>query len=160
MPEKPRPEALRGDSDVARTPGRSLLAFCDSEDDRELDALFPGANGVYLLRERHILLRSALSTDGRAKTLAHGLAHHLLHRDAAREGDLPAFATEAEGTAHAVLWYFGVRASEYSFACVARWAESKGVVKAALANVQKAVRTLARRWRMVPLRRRNVPNAG
>ena len=61
-------------------------------DDAEIDRISPGANGVYLLREKRILLRSTLSADGRAKTLAHELAHHLLHRDAkATEADRPTF---------------------------------------------------------------------
>ena len=129
--------------------GRSLLAFCNSEgvpvseDDSELDALSPGAKGLYHLREKRILLRSALPTDQRTKTLAHELAHHLLHRDAeASEEVRPTFEAEAEGTAYAVLSYFGVDASEYSFAYVARWAESKEVVKAALSNIQRTVRTI------------------
>lgn len=112
-------------------------------DDAELDRLSSGANGVYLLQENRILLRSTLSVDGRAKTLAHELAHHLLHRDAVgTEADRPTFEAEAEGTAYAVLSYFGVDASEYSFAYVARWAESKEVVKTALFNIQKTVRVI------------------
>jgi hypothetical protein len=149
IPEKPRPSALHANSDAARALGRSLLGFCESEgvpvseDDAELEALSPGANGVYLLREKRILLRSTLSDDGRAKTLAHELAHHLLHRDAgATEADRPTLEAEAEGTAYAVLSYFGVDASGYSFAYVARWAESKELVKAALSNIQKTIRTI------------------
>ena len=149
LPEKPRPRALRGDSDAAQALGRSLLAVCElegvavSEDDAELSALSPGARGVYLLHEMRILLRSTLSSDGRVKTLAHELAHHLLHRDAvASEEDRPTLETEAEGVAYAVLSYFGIDASGYSFAYVAHWAEGKDVAKAALNNIQKAVRTI------------------
>ncbi len=149
MPERPRPRPLRGDSDAARALGCSLLAFCESEgvsvseDDAKLDALSPGANGLYRLREKRILIRSTLSADGSAKTLAHELAHYLLHRDlAASEEDRPTLEAEAEGVAYAVLSYFGVDASEYSFAYVARWAESKEVAKAALSNIQKAVRKI------------------
>lgn len=149
MPEKPPPKALRGNSEAARALGRSLLDFCAlegvpvSEDDAELDRHWPGANGVYLLREKRILLRSALPADGRTKTLTHELAHHLLHYDAvASEADRPTFEAEAEGVAYAVLSYFGVDASEYSFAYVARWAERKDVVKAALSNIQKTVRKI------------------
>ncbi|MGI8910542.1 MAG: ImmA/IrrE family metallo-endopeptidase [Rubrobacteraceae bacterium] len=41
-----------------------------------------------MLREKRILVRSALSADGRAKTLAHELAHHFLNRNAdASEAD-------------------------------------------------------------------------
>jgi hypothetical protein len=149
LPEMPRPKALRGDSEAARALGKSLLSFCESqdvpvtEDDSELDALSPGANGVYSRVEKRIILRSNLSADGRAKTLVHELAHHLLHRDpAATEADRPTFEAEAEGTAYAVLSYFGIDASEYSFTYVARWTESKNVVKTALFNVQKAVHTI------------------
>jgi hypothetical protein len=96
-----------------------------------------------LLRERRILLRSSLSADGKAKTLAYELAHHLLHRDAeATEPDRPTFQAEAEGTAHAVLSHFGVDPSGYSFAYVARWTESKEVVKAALSIIQRTVRAI------------------
>ena len=56
--------------------------------------------------------------------------------------DRPTFEAEAEGTAYAVLSYFGVDVSEYSFAYLARWAGSKEVVKAALSNIQKAVQSL------------------
>ena len=149
LPERPRPKTLRGDSDAARALGRSLLSLCESEsvpvseDDAELDALSPGANGVYSRVEKRILLRSDLSADGRAKTLVHELAHHLLHGDpGATEADRPTFEAEAEGTAYAVLSYFGVDASEYSFAYVARWAGSKELVKAALSNIQKTVRRI------------------
>lgn len=149
MPERPKPKLLRGDSDAAWTLARSLLAFCGSEGvpvsegDAELDALSPGANGLYSLRERRILLRSALPADQKAKTLAHELAHHLLHQDATvSEHDRPTLEAEAEGVAYAVLSYFGVDASAYSFAYVARWAENKEVVKAALANIQKTVRAI------------------
>lgn len=149
LPEKPRPKALRGDSDAARGLGRSLLAFSRSEgvpvseDDADLDKYSPGANGVYLLREKRILLRSTLSADGRTKTLAHELAHHLPHRDAVgEEADRTTFEAEAEGTAYAVLCYFGVDASEYSFTYVAHWAESKEVVKTALSNIHKTVRVI------------------
>ncbi len=42
----------------------------------------------------------------------------------------------------APLSYSGVDATEYSLAYVARCAEGKDVVKAALSNVQKRVRTI------------------
>lgn len=169
LPEKPRPKALRGDSDAARELARSLLAVCEaegvpvSEDDAELERRSRGANGVYLLREKRIILRSALPADGRAKTLVHELAHHLLHRDAAAtEADRPTFEAEAEGVAYAVLSYFGVDigvdTSEYSFAYVARWAESKEVVRISLSNVQRAVRVLVEAVEGTPPRVENAPD--
>lgn len=149
MPEKPRPKVLRGDSDNARTLVRALLVFCESEgvpvleDDACLDAIGSNANGLYSLREKHILLRRGLSADQRAKTLAHEIAHHLLHRDMAPLAeDRPTLETEAEGVAYAILSYFGVDATAYSFAYVARWAGEKEVLKSALASIQVTVRTI------------------
>lgn len=140
-----RVKALNGSSEAARTLCRSLLSLCESEDvpvlkdDSELDDLSPGASGVYSRVEKRIILRSNLSADGRAKTLAHELAHHLLHRDpGATEADRPTFEAEAEGTAYAVLSYFGVDSSEYSFAYVARWAGRQELFKATISNIQKA----------------------
>ena len=90
-----------------------------------------------------ILLREPLSDDQKAKSLTHELAHHLLHRNAsATEAERPTLEAEAEGTAYAVLSYFGVDASSYSFAYVAHWAEQKEVVKAVLSNVQKTARAI------------------
>ena len=60
----------------------------------------------------------------------------------AAKAERPTLEAEAEGTAYAVLSYFGVDASEYSFAYVAHWAEQKGVVNAALSNIQKTARKL------------------
>jgi antirestriction protein ArdC len=150
LPEKPGPEVLTGSSEAARGLARSLARICEAEgltvreDSEELDALYPGANGLYSPRKGLILLREGASDDGRAKTLAHELAHHLLlHRDAPASGaERAVLEAEAEGTAYAVLSYFGVDASGYSFAYVAHWAERKEMVKAVLARVQMAARRI------------------
>src|SRR5215210_2380496 len=142
LPEKPRPMVLAGSSSAARTLARSLRRLCKAEglelreSGEELDALYPGANGLYSPRRKLILLRETLADDQKAKSLTHELAHHLLLRDA------PASEAEAEGTAYAVLSYFGVDTSSYSFAYVAHWAEQKEVVKAVLASVQKTARAI------------------
>jgi hypothetical protein len=153
LPEKPRPAALTGDSPAARALAQSLaqsLAWlCDAEglelreSGEELDALHPGANGLYSSRKRLILLRETLADDQKVKSLTHELAHHLLHRDVrTSEAERPTLEVEAEGTAYAVLSYFGVDASDYSFAYVAHWAEQKEVVKAVLSNIQKTAREI------------------
>ena len=149
LPEKPRPSTLPGCSQAARTLARSLARLCEAEglelreSGEELDALYPGANGLYSPRRRLILLRETLAGDQKAKSLTHELAHHLLHRDArALEAERPTLEVEAEGTAYAVLSYFGVDASDYSFAYVAHWAEHKEVVKAVLSSIQKTAREI------------------
>jgi antirestriction protein ArdC len=149
LPVKPRPAALPGCSPAARALARSLVRLCEAErlelreSGEELDALYPGANGLYSPRRKLILLRETLADDQKAKSLTHELAHHLLHRDArASEAERPTLEVEAEGTAYAVLSYFGVDASSYSFAYVAHWAEQKEVVKAVLSSVQKTAHAI------------------
>jgi len=149
IPEKPRPEVLPGSSLAARTLAQSLARLGEAEglklreNDEELDALYPGANSLYSPKKRLILLRETLADDQRAKSLTHELAHHLLHRDvAATEMERPTLEAEAEGTAYAVLSYFGVDASSYSFSYVAHWAEQKEVVKAVLAGVQETAHAI------------------
>jgi antirestriction protein ArdC len=149
LPEKPRPAALPGSSPAGRALAQSLARLCEAEglelreSGEELDALYPGANGLYSPRRKLILLRETLADDQKAKSLTHELAHHLLHRDArASEAERPTLEAEAEGTAYAVLSYFGVDASDYSFAYVAHWAEQRVVVKAVLSNIQRAAREI------------------
>ncbi len=113
------------------------------ESGEELDALYPGANGLYSPRRKLILLRETLVDDQKVKSLTHELAHHLLHRDVrASEAERPTLEVEAEGTTYAILSYFGIDTSDYSFAYVAHWAEQKEVVKAVLSNIQKAARAI------------------
>jgi hypothetical protein len=149
FPEKPRPQVLSGSSSEAQALARSLVRLCKAEklelrgSDKELDALYPCANGLYSPQRRLILLRETLTDDQKAKSLTHELAHHLLHRDTPlSEAERPTLEAEAEGTAYAVLSYFGVDASSYSFAYVAHWAEQKEVVKAVLSNVQKTAHAI------------------
>ena len=149
LPEKPRPEALTGSSSAACWLTRSLMRLCDAEgievreSGEELDALYPGANGLYSPRKRLILLRETLSDDQKTKSMTHELAHHLLHRDMpSSEEERPTLEAEAEGTAYTVLSYFGVDASSYSFAYVAYWAEHKEIVKAVLSSIQKTARAI------------------
>jgi antirestriction protein ArdC len=149
IPEKPRPEVLPGSSSAARTLARSLAKLCETEglelreSGEELDAFYPSANSLYSPGKRLILLRETLADDQKAKSLTHELAHHLLHRDAsASEAERPTLEAEVEGTAYAVLSYFGVDASSYSFAYVAHWAEHKEVVKPVLSSIQKTARAI------------------
>jgi hypothetical protein len=141
--------ALAGSSSAARTLARSLQRLCKAEglelreSGEDLNAHYPGANGLYSPWRKLILLRETLADDQKAKSLTHELAHHLLHRDApASEAERPTLEAEAEGTAYAVLFYFGVDTSSYSFAYVAHWAEQKEVVKAVLAGIQKTARAI------------------
>src|SRR5215204_4284987 len=90
------------------------------------------------MEENERLLRERLEESGeRRLVLPGGFA---VAR--ASEAERPTLEVEAEGTAYAVLSYFGVDASGYSFAYVAHWAEQKEVVKAVLSNIQKTARAI------------------
>ena len=77
------------------------------------------------------------------KTLAHELAHALLHRD---QSDRRLAELEAESTAYVVCRGLGVDTGQYSFGYVATWAgggeEAVAGLKASGANIQRAAATL------------------
>ena len=71
-----------------------------------------------------IVLNRALSEVEPATTLAHELAHHLLHReDDAGVSTKATRETEAEGVSFAAFGYFGFDTSRFTFAYVARYAK-------------------------------------
>lgn len=78
----------------------------------------------------------------RATTLAHELAHHLLHGEEAGRSSGAAGEIEAEGVSYAVCSYFGLDTSRFSFAYVARYAGEPGLLTAALERIQKAAHRL------------------
>lgn len=149
LPSKPCPNALTESSETAVTLLAALKQLCRDqgvevrEDDGELNALYPTANALYSPIKRLILLRETSSGNQKAKSLTHELVHHLMHRDAMVIGkERPLMEAEAEGAAYAILSYFDLDTSEYSFAYVAHWSEDKEIVKAALSRTQGVVRTL------------------
>lgn len=85
-----------------------------------------GANGVTDFKARTVSVRSDVSDAQAVKTLAHELAHVRLHDPVAGE----MFAcrgegeVEAESVAYLVSAESGLSTDDYSFAYVARWAES------------------------------------
>lgn len=108
----------------------------------ELRDLPPGHYGSYDPKEGRIVLGRALSGVERAATLAHELAHHLLHREDDGPTTKAVRETEAEGVSFAVLGYFGFDKSRFTFAYVALQAEEPEVLKAALSRIQKATHRL------------------
>jgi hypothetical protein len=92
-----------------------------------------GANGVCRFGTRQIGIDPKLSPLHRAKTLAHEIAHSLLHEEAQyneHRGDLE---LEAESVAFIVLDHFGLDSGDYSFGYVASWQTDKD----AIAQLQK-----------------------
>lgn len=92
------------------------------------------ANGVCRFGTQNIGIDSKLSSLHRAKTLAHEIAHSILHdptQYTEHRGDME---LEAEFVAFIVLDYFGLDSGDYSFGYVASWQTNKD----AISQLQKA----------------------
>jgi hypothetical protein len=145
LPEAPRPEDLDPNDPAgisARVYG-GLSHFCEAEEITvEMEDRRPDEYGSYDRKGRRIVLNRALSEVDRATTLAHELAHHLLHRQDDGATTKATRETEAEGVSFAVFSYFGFDTSRFTFAYVARYAEEPEALKAALSRIQKATQEL------------------
>jgi len=147
LPEAPRPEAQDGDPETAARILEGLRGVCIAEgvalEERELD---PGYYGYYEPAARRVVLSSSLSQQERATTLAHELGHHIQRttETASEDGETTTAAreTEAEGTAFAVCSYFGLDTSRFSFAYIARYAETPEALAESLERVQRSARRL------------------
>ena len=146
LPEAPRPEDLGDPDDPAGVASRvheGLYRFCEVEGVAvELEDRRPGEYGSYERKGRRIVLNRALSGVDRATTLAHELAHHLLHREDDGRTTNAMRETEAEGVSFAVFSYFGFDTSRFTFAYVACYANEPEILKAALSRIQKATHEL------------------
>lgn len=146
LPEAPMPEDPNPDDDPAGVAARvheGLYRLCEGEGVTvEMADLPPGHYGGYERKGRRIVLNRALGEVERATTLAHELAHHLLHREDDGASTKAVREIEAEGVAFAVFGYFGFDTSRFTFAYIARYAREPEALKAALSRIQKAVHEL------------------
>ncbi len=87
-----------------------------------------GPNGVCRFRTHEIVIDPKLSPLHRAKTLAHEIAHSLLHDPSQYREHRGDMELEAESTAFVVLDYFGLDSGDYSFGYVAHWQQDKDAI--------------------------------
>jgi len=97
-----------------------------------------GENGY----TQHSSKRVRIVTGGRSdaskvKTLAHELAHVILHADESARGDRPAMEIEAESVAFLVCDAWGLASDDYSFGYVTTWASADS--KKVLATAQSVL---------------------
>lgn len=144
LPEAPRPEDLDREegAKIAEKVYEGLSRFCEKEG---VAVIFEerrrGDYGSYQRKELRITLNAALPVTEKATTLAHELAHHLLHAQA--DGTTKqAREIEAEGAAFVVCAAFGLDTSRFTFAYVANYAGEPEALKAALERIQGAARRL------------------
>ncbi|MGH9205892.1 MAG: ImmA/IrrE family metallo-endopeptidase, partial [Acidimicrobiales bacterium] len=114
------------------------------------DHEFAGStNGDCCYAARRIRVELSNSPAQRVKTLAHELAHALLHETF----DNRALAElEAESTAYVVCRALGIDSSDYSFAYASTWAgggdEAIAGIKASCERIQKAAATILRSFEL------------
>lgn len=116
--------ALNGESDEAEL----IFAWVKQlalEDDCEVEIAFAnGANGYYAPITHNIVIDPKLSTNHRAKTMAHEYVHSQEHRF---DGSTPEEREcVAEGVAFIVCSFFGLDTSDYSFEYVNSWSSDNG----------------------------------
>lgn len=105
------------------------------------------ANGYFSPVENRIVVAEGLSPVQRAKTLAHEVAHSILHRDhevyAAHRADCE---LEAESTAFVILNHFGLDSGDYSFGYLANWqgGDEKAIkaLKACASRIHSTAKTI------------------
>lgn len=148
LPEAPAaslPEDLDPEegAEVAAKVYEGLRGFCETEGVVvEEEERRTGDYGSYQRRARKITLNAALPTTEKAATLAHELAHHLLHADPSARPAQRAREIEAEGVAFVTCAAFGLDTSRFTFAYVASYAGAPDALRAALNRIQTAARRL------------------
>ena len=133
---------LQGQDETARETFVKLAAWSAARGVQVTRESAKGANGFYSRVESRIVVESTLSDIQALKTLAHEVAHSILH--STDEGDSrETKEVEAESTAFVVLHALGVNASDYSFGYIATWSKgSKEAVRAVAGRVQKTAHTI------------------
>lgn len=111
------------------------LGICWS--DEASRQLIGSANGQTNFAARTVTIRHGLSDAQRCKTLAHELAHVMLHDGAV--GCRGRAEVEAESVAHLVCQSAGLETDSYSFGYVASWAD--GDVKKVTETGQRVILT-------------------
>lgn len=146
LPEAPNPEDLDPEegAEIAAKVYEGLRGFCEAESVVvEEEQRGCGNYGTYYRKERRIVLNAPLPTFEKATTLAHELAHHLLHGVQEKErSSKAAREIEAEGVAFVTCAAFGLDTSRFTFAYVATYAGEPEALKAVLERIQKAAQRL------------------
>lgn len=117
--EKPREEVMLALAEIIHDRGLQL--------EHAPRALLNGANGVFKPTEKMIVLADGLSDGQTTKTMAHELAHSILHgHDYNYAANRPDAELEAESVAYLVCGSQGLKTDDYSFGYVLGWASEMG----------------------------------
>ena len=146
---EPLPEPVRRlDGDTAGDLFERLASFSAGNGCPVTVAAIGGeTNGFYRPIEHRITVREGLAPDQACKTLAHEIAHSILHRDLdtyhEHRGDCE---LEAESVAFVVLHHAGIDSGSYSFGYVTTWAGGDDAalksLRVSALRIQKTARTI------------------
>ena len=101
------------------------------------------ANGTTDYIARTVVVREDLSAAQATKTLAHELAHTMLHDGSENRSCRGVVETEAESVAYLVCQSVGITTDSYSFPYIARWSNGDlAVVRATAERVISCARTI------------------
>lgn len=108
------------------------IKYVSVENDASLQK---GAYGYFSPKENIIVITDDISTNQKAKTLAHEYAHSIMHKQNDKEQQM--IEIEAESMAYVLCDHFGIDTSEYSFGYIANYAnQDYDVLKSSLLNIK------------------------
>jgi len=113
----------------------------------EEDFLGGGTNGDCCHTDKRIRIEARNDERQQVKTLAHELAHAILHEPGeGRPDSRPLLELEAESVAYVVCQNLGIETSDYSFGYVATWAggndEAQKAIRASGSRIQRTADTI------------------
>ena len=146
LPTAQRCTLLSGNEDAAKEAFDALLSFASDLGYKvEDEKLAEGLNGYVDFSAKRIALRASNPKLQKAKTLAHEIAHALLHSTPEARKDICHDSSdyrevEAESVAFCVMNAHGLDSGSYSFGYVATWSggDAKKIQQSAT-RIQKAV---------------------
>ncbi|TYL51677.1 ImmA/IrrE family metallo-endopeptidase [Nocardioides sp. BGMRC 2183] len=148
IPTRPTPRVLKGSSPDGLLAGLAdQIATAGFELRRVPDArTIHGANGLTDYTDRAVSVRTDMDPAAQAKTMAHELAHVLLHGPDNEDGlsHRGTAEVEAEGVALMIGAAHGMDTSDYTIPYVATWAETvpdKTPVEAVQATAERVRKT-------------------
>ena len=142
LPERPRPVLLEGQAPQGLWDALESIATGNGYNVTRENC--NGANGVTIPSMRAIMVRPDVSDAQACKTLAHEIAHMMLHTD----GDNLTIThrgigeVEAESVAYIVGNVHGIDTGGYSMPYVAGWGEDAAVITATASRVLKTARDI------------------
>ena len=141
LPRRPQPSDAFGTSDVTGELDRRLAAYAIGQG-LTLESLpMPQWRGIYWPEKGAFgtiaIDRGLPADDGRLKTLAHEIAHHLAGHGKAPLLPIAEREPVAEGAAYVTLKHFGIDADGYTFPYIARYQQSPEAFKRALPQIQR-----------------------